>query len=80
MNEKIKSLLTEQLKTWGGSSGDDFSEELEKFAMNIINECVSCVTCCMETTDYESDHDRCMIEFHAQKKSRDVIKGEFGIK
>lgn len=39
MNERIKELLTPKLKEWGGASGDNFSEELEKFAELIIREC-----------------------------------------
>jgi len=39
MNERIKELLTPKLKEWGGASGDNFSEELEKFAELIIEEC-----------------------------------------
>ena len=40
MNDAIKNLLTPQLKTWGGASDDNFSEELEKFAMLIVTECI----------------------------------------
>lgn len=40
MNERIKELLTPKLKEWGGASGDNFSEELEKFAELIVKECV----------------------------------------
>lgn len=39
MNERIKELLTPKLKEWGGATGDNFSEELEKFATLIIKEC-----------------------------------------
>jgi hypothetical protein len=39
MNERIKELLTPKLKEWGGASGDNFSEELEKFAELIVKEC-----------------------------------------
>ena len=39
MNEQIKELITPKLKEWGGASGDNFSEELEKFAELIIREC-----------------------------------------
>ena len=39
MNERIKELLTPKLKEWGGASGDNFSEELEKFAELIVREC-----------------------------------------
>ena len=39
MNERIKELLTPKLKEWGGASSDNFSEELEKFAELIIQEC-----------------------------------------
>jgi hypothetical protein len=41
MNERIQELLTPKLKEWGGASGDNFSEELEKFAELIIKECAS---------------------------------------
>jgi hypothetical protein len=39
MNERINELLTPKLKEWGGASGDNFSEELEKFALLIVREC-----------------------------------------
>jgi hypothetical protein len=39
MNNRIEELLTPKLKEWGGDSGDNFSEELEKFAELIIQEC-----------------------------------------
>ena len=39
MNERIRQLLTPKLKEWGGDTGDDFSEELEKFAELIVREC-----------------------------------------
>ena len=39
MNERIKELLTPKLKEWGGASDDNFSEELEKFAELIVEEC-----------------------------------------
>ena len=39
MNERIRELLTPKLKEWGGASGDNFSEELEKFAELIVREC-----------------------------------------
>ena len=38
MNERIKELLTPKLKEWGGASGDNFSEELEKFADLILED------------------------------------------
>jgi len=41
MNERIKELLTPKLKEWGGASGDNFSEELEKFAELIVWECAA---------------------------------------
>ena len=44
MNEKVKELLTPQLLKWGGDSGDNFSEELEKFAELIIKECTRICT------------------------------------
>jgi len=44
MNERIKELLTPKLKEWGGASGDNFSEELEKFAKLIVEECMNLVT------------------------------------
>jgi hypothetical protein len=39
MNERIKEFITPKLKEWGGASGDNFSEELEKFAELIVREC-----------------------------------------
>ena len=39
MNERLKQLLTPKLKEWGGDTGDNFSEELEKFAELIVKEC-----------------------------------------
>ena len=42
MNERIRQLLTPKLKEWGGDTGDDFSEELEKFAELIVRECIGC--------------------------------------
>ena len=44
MNEKVKKLLTPQLLEWGGDSGDNFSEELEKFAESIVRECTRICT------------------------------------
>jgi hypothetical protein len=41
MNERIKEFLTPKLKEWGGASGDNFSEELEKFAELIVSECLN---------------------------------------
>ena len=41
MNKRLKELLTPKLKEWGGDSGDNFSEELEKFAGLIIKECAN---------------------------------------
>jgi hypothetical protein len=41
MNERIKEFLTPKLKEWGGASGDNFSEELEKFAELIVKECMT---------------------------------------
>jgi hypothetical protein len=43
MNERIKELLTPKLKEWAGDSDDNFSEELEKFAELIIQECAELV-------------------------------------
>jgi predicted deacylase len=43
MNERIKQLLTPNLKKWGGSSDDNFSEELVKFAESIVRECADAV-------------------------------------
>jgi hypothetical protein len=43
MNERIKEFLTPKLKEWGGASGDNFSEELEKFAELIVKECMRVV-------------------------------------
>jgi hypothetical protein len=43
MNERIKEFLTPKLKEWGGASGDNFSEELEKFAELIVGECLDIV-------------------------------------
>jgi hypothetical protein len=40
MNKRIQKLLTPKLKEWGGGLGDNFSEELEKFAELIVQECV----------------------------------------
>ena len=40
MNERIKELLTPKLKEWAGDSDDNFSEELEKFAELIVQECI----------------------------------------
>ena len=39
MNERIKQLVPPKLKEWGGDSGDNFSEELDKFAELIIRDC-----------------------------------------
>ena len=44
MNERIRELLTPKLKDWGGASGDNFSEELEKFAELIVRECAELAT------------------------------------
>ena len=44
MNERIRELLTPKLKNWGGASGDNFSEELEKFAQLIVRECAELAT------------------------------------
>ena len=41
MNERIKEFLTPKLTEWGGASGDNFSEELEKFAELIVKECMT---------------------------------------
>jgi hypothetical protein len=43
MNQRIRELLTPKLKEWGGASGDNFSEELEKFAELIVRECAELV-------------------------------------
>lgn len=42
MNEQIRGLLTTRLKEWGGDLEDSFSEELEKFAYAIVNDCIRC--------------------------------------
>jgi hypothetical protein len=46
MNDRIKQLLTPNLKKWGGSSDDNFSEELVKFAESIVRECMSLASEC----------------------------------
>lgn len=46
MKHQFKELLTPQLKEWGGGSGDNFSEELEKFAENIILKCMTIASEC----------------------------------
>lgn len=43
MNERIKGLLTPKLIKWGGASGDNVSEELEKFAKLIVQECANVI-------------------------------------
>jgi len=44
MNERIKELLTPKLKEWSGDSGDNFSDELEKFAEAIVQRCASIIS------------------------------------
>ena len=61
MNERIKEFLTPKLKEWGGASGDNFSEELEKFAELIVLECADYVQF------YYKDH-MCEVIAHDMKQ------------
>jgi hypothetical protein len=62
MNERIKELLTPKLKEWGGASGDNFSEELEKFAELIVQECASMARV-FQSNEYDFTGDLDLDEF-----------------
>lgn len=48
MNERFKNLLTPQLIEWGADSGDNFSEEIEKFAESIVKEMCDMLSQCAD--------------------------------
>ena len=56
MNKRIQKLLTPKLKEWGGGLGDNFSEELEKFAELIVQECVGELRDAFDMTIEEGNH------------------------
>ena len=58
MNERIRELLTPKLKEWGGASGDNFSEELEKFAELIVRECEKVIRDEIAVTDIDGEVDK----------------------
>jgi hypothetical protein len=70
MNERIKEFLTPKLKEWGGASGDNFSEELEKFAELIVQECADII----ENSRIEGDLGVCLVGATKCK-----IKQHFGV-
>jgi hypothetical protein len=61
MNKRIKELLTPKLKEWGGDSGDNFSEELEKFAELIVRECAQVCRDQPNVYALKADRDNCAI-------------------
>ena len=69
MNERIRELLPPKLKEWGADTGDNFSEELEKFAQLIVRECIEI---------FNDDSDNLVFQIH-NKISRDKIKQHFGV-
>ena len=80
MNERIKNLLTPQLKEWGGDLEDSFSEELEKFAYAIIQECIDKIeTYRIPVGNSAAGEMACEWTYDALISIRDDIKQEFGI-
>jgi hypothetical protein len=69
MNERIRELLTPKLKEWGGASGDNFSEELEKFAELIVKECIA-----VHEDDYGVDIIGGVLKKHFGLDSKDEVE------
>jgi hypothetical protein len=74
MNERIKELLTPKLKEWGGASGDNFSEELEKFAELIVKECAQAFEAEVDTWKEMEPYQGSM-----KRKGTQAIRKHFGV-
>jgi hypothetical protein len=76
MNERLKELLTPKLKEWGGDTGDNFSEELEKFAELIIKECANQLI--VKGNSFKDDKD---IPYYGSGflDGAELIKDHFGV-
>ena len=79
MNEQIQALLTPKLKEWGGASGDNFSEELERFAELIVRECIKVCEPDFLDESYEdmSEFGKGLVE--GQDVAIEKIKQHFGV-
>jgi hypothetical protein len=76
MNERIKELMPLKLKEWGGDSGDNFSEELEKFAELIVRECAEV---CRQQQYYDADDEHKRGVNGGSITCMNAIKRHFGV-
>ena len=72
MNSKIKELLSPKFIEWGADSDDNFSEELEKFAVLIVQECARIAA--------EVGDGNVKLGYLVPRECSDKIKEHFGVK